>query len=44
VNQPSSLQRILGGSLAGAGLGSAIFPGIGTGVGALGGGLLGMMG
>jgi len=43
ATQPSQMQRILGGSLAGAGLGSAIFPGIGTGIGALGGGLLGMM-
>lgn len=38
---PSTLQRVLGGSLAGASLGSAI-PGIGTGIGALGGGLLGL--
>jgi hypothetical protein len=43
ATQPSQMQRILGGSLAGAGLGSSIFPGIGTGIGALGGGLLGMM-
>jgi hypothetical protein len=43
ATQPSSTQRILGGALAGAGLGSAIFPGVGTGIGALGGGLLGMM-
>lgn len=43
ATQPSTMQRVLGGSLAGAGLGSAIFPGIGTGIGALGGGLLGLM-
>jgi hypothetical protein len=43
ATQPSQLQRILGGATAGAGIGTAIFPGIGTGVGALGGGLLGMM-
>jgi len=42
VNQPSSLQRILGGGLAGAGLGSMFGP-VGTGVGAVGGGLLGLL-
>jgi hypothetical protein len=41
--QPSTLQRVLGGGLAGAGLGSAIFPGVGTGVGAAAGGLLGLL-
>lgn len=43
ATQPSTLQRLLGGSLAGAGIGSAIAPGIGTGIGAIGGGLLGLL-
>jgi hypothetical protein len=38
--QASPLQRILGGGIAGAGIGSAFGP-IGTGIGALGGGALG---
>jgi hypothetical protein len=42
AQQPSTLQRILGGGLAGAGMGSMFGP-VGTGVGALGGGLLGML-
>lgn len=40
--QPSTLQRILGGGLAGAGMGSMFGP-MGAGIGAVGGGLLGMM-
>jgi hypothetical protein len=40
--QPSSTQRLLGGALAGAGMGSMFGP-VGMGVGAIGGGLLGMM-
>jgi hypothetical protein len=43
ANQPSQLAKILGGASAGAGIGSMIMPGVGTGVGALGGGLLGLM-
>jgi hypothetical protein len=43
ATQPSTMQRVLGGGLAGAGLGSAIFPGIGTGIGAAAGGLMGLM-
>jgi hypothetical protein len=43
ATQPSMLQRGLGGALVGAGLGSAIFPGVGTGIGAVGGGLLGLL-
>jgi hypothetical protein len=39
---PSTMQRILGGGLAGAGMGSMFGP-VGAGVGALGGGLLGLM-
>jgi hypothetical protein len=42
ATQPSTMQRILGGGLAGAGMGSMFGP-VGAGVGALGGGLLGMM-
>jgi hypothetical protein len=42
ATQPSTTQRILGGGLAGAGLGSMFGP-VGAGIGALGGGLLGMM-
>jgi hypothetical protein len=41
--QSSTTSRLFGGALAGAGLGSAILPGIGTGIGALGGGLLGLL-
>ena len=40
--QPSTLQRLFGGAAAGAGLGSMFGP-VGTGVGAAGGGLLGML-
>jgi hypothetical protein len=43
ATQPSTLQRVLGGGLAGAGLGSAIFPGVGTGIGAAAGGLMGLL-
>ena len=43
ATQPSQLQRILGGALAGGGMGSMFGP-VGMGVGAAGGGLLGMMG
>ncbi len=43
ATQPSTMQRVLGGGLAGAGLGSAIFPGIGTGIGAAAGGLMGLL-
>lgn len=39
---PSTTQRLFGGAVAGAGLGSMFGP-VGTGVGALGGGLLGLM-
>jgi hypothetical protein len=42
ATQPSTMQRVLGGGLAGAGMGSMFGP-VGAGVGALGGGLLGMM-
>jgi len=42
ATQPSTTQRVLGGGLAGAGLGSMFGP-VGTGVGALGGGLLGLL-
>jgi hypothetical protein len=42
ATQPSTLQRVLGGGLAGAGMGSMFGP-VGAGVGALGGGLLGLM-
>lgn len=40
--QPSTLQRVLGGALAGGGMGSMFGP-VGMGAGAIGGGLLGMM-
>lgn len=43
ASQPSTLNKILGGAAAGAGIGSMFAPGIGTGIGALGGGLLGLM-
>jgi hypothetical protein len=43
VNQPSTLQKLFGGALAGAGVGSAILPGWGTAAGAVGGGLLGLL-
>jgi hypothetical protein len=42
ATQPSTMQRVLGGGLAGAGMGSMFGP-VGAGIGALGGGLLGMM-
>jgi hypothetical protein len=42
ATQPSTMQRVLGGGLAGAGMGSMFGP-VGAGVGALGGGLLGLM-
>jgi len=44
INQPSTLQKLLGGGLAGAGIGGSFGGPVGAGVGALGGGLLGMMG
>lgn len=44
LQQPSTLQRLLGGGLAGAGIGSAFGGPVGGGVGALGGGLLGLLG
>jgi hypothetical protein len=44
INQPSTLQRLLGGGLAGAGIGGSFGGPVGAGVGAVGGGLLGMMG
>lgn len=43
LQQPSTLQAMLGGGLAGAGLGSTFGP-AGAGAGALGGGLLGLLG
>ena len=43
INQPSTIQRLLGGGLAGAGLGSTFGGPVGAGVGALGGGLLGLI-
>jgi hypothetical protein len=42
IQQPSSTQSLFGGALAGAGLGSMFGP-LGTGAGALGGGLLGLL-
>lgn len=42
IQQPSTLQKLLGGAMSGAGMGSMFGP-VGMGVGALGGGLLGMM-
>jgi hypothetical protein len=42
ATQPSTMQRVLGGGLAGAGMGSMFGP-MGAGVGALGGGLLGLL-
>jgi hypothetical protein len=44
VNSPSTLQKLLGGGLAGAGIGGSFGGPVGAGVGAIGGGLLGMMG
>lgn len=44
IQQPSSVQRLLGGGLAGAGLGGSIFGAPGAAVGGLGGGLLGLLG
>lgn len=43
ATQPSTLQRLLGGSLAGAGLGASIGGLGGAGIGALGGGLLSLL-
>jgi len=43
ATQPSTLQKILGGGLAGAGIGGSFGGPAGAGIGALGGGLLGMM-
>jgi len=43
INQPSTLQKLLGGGLAGAGIGASFGGPPGAAVGALGGGLLGMM-
>jgi hypothetical protein len=42
ATQPSTMQRVLGGGLAGAGMGSMFGP-VGAGIGAVGGGLLGML-
>lgn len=44
ITQPSTMQRILGGGLAGAGLGGSLFGAPGAAVGAAGGGLLGLLG
>jgi hypothetical protein len=43
INSPSTLQKILGGGLAGAGVGGSFGGPPGAALGALGGGLLGMM-
>lgn len=43
VVQPSTLQRVLGGGLAGAGIGGSFGGPVGAGVGAVGGGLLGLL-
>jgi hypothetical protein len=43
INQPSTLARLFGGGLAGAGIGSAFGGPVGAGVGAVGGGLLGLI-
>jgi hypothetical protein len=43
ATQPSTMQKILGGGLAGAGIGSSFGGPAGAGIGALGGGLLGLM-
>jgi hypothetical protein len=43
INSPSTLQKILGGGLAGAGVGGTFGGPVGAGVGGLAGGLLGMM-
>jgi len=43
INQPSTIQKLLGGGLAGAGIGASFGGPVGAGIGALGGGLLGMM-
>lgn len=43
ATQPSTLQRLLGGGLAGAGLGASIGGAPGAGIGAIGGGLLGLL-
>lgn len=44
AQQPSTLQKILGGGLAGAGLGGSFGGPMGAGIGAAGGGLLGLLG
>jgi hypothetical protein len=44
ATQPSTLQRILGGGIAGAGLGGSFGGPVGAGVGAASGGLLGLLG
>jgi len=43
INNPSTLQKLLGGAAAGAGIGGSFGGPAGAGVGALGGGLLGML-
>lgn len=43
ATQPSTMQRILGGGLAGAGLGGSVFGLPGAAIGAAGGGLLGLL-
>lgn len=43
IQQPSSLQKLLGGGLAGAGIGGSFGGPLGAGVGAVGGGLLGLL-
>jgi hypothetical protein len=44
ATQPSTLQKILGGGIAGAGLGGSFGGPAGAGIGAAGGGLLGLLG
>lgn len=43
INQPSTLQRLMGGAAAGAGIGGTFGGPLGAGAGALGGGLLGLL-
>lgn len=43
INSPSTLQKLLGGGLAGAGVGGTFGGPLGAGVGALGGGLLSLL-